>query len=126
MQERKAAKPLADQLARTKKIWERLRRKSHVPKEERNVLVTELFEIITGKVKEFVLKHDSVRVVQTAIKYANPEQKRMIAKELAGTYRQLAESRYAKFLIGKLLIHNDDEIRDIIVPEFFWTCPQTH
>lgn len=118
-QERKAAKPLADEVARTKKIWERLRRKSHVPVAERRQLVGELFEIITGRVKDYVLKHDSVRVVQTAIKYANPEQKRMIAKELAGTYRQLAESRYAKFLIGKLLVQGDDEIRDIIVPEFF-------
>lgn len=69
--------------------------------------------------KDFVLKHDSVRVVQTAIKYANPEQKKVIARELAGSYRQLAESRYAKFLIGKLLVQGDDEIRDIIVPEFF-------
>ncbi|KAI9051117.1 hypothetical protein LZ554_005220 [Drepanopeziza brunnea f. sp. 'monogermtubi'] len=118
-QERKAAKPLADQLARTKKIWERLRRKSHVPVEERKQLVGELFEIITGNIKDYVLKHDSVRVVQTAIKYANPAQRKMIAKELAGSYRQLAESRYAKFLIGKLLVQNDDEIRDIIVPEFF-------
>lgn len=69
--------------------------------------------------KDFVLKHDSVRVVQTAIKYANQEQRRQIARELQGTYRQLAESRYAKFLIGKLLVQGDDEIRDIIVPEFF-------
>lgn len=118
-QERKAAKPLADPLQRTKKIWERLRRKSHVPKEERDKLVKELFEIITGSIKDFVLKHDSVRVVQTAIKYARPEQKRMIARELKGTYCQLAESRYAKFLIGKLLVHGDDEIRDLIVPEFY-------
>jgi pumilio family protein 6 len=117
--ERKASKPLAEQLARTKKIWERLRRKSHVPLEERKKLVEELFEIITGKIKDYVLKHDSVRVVQTAIKYANLEQKRLIAKELQGSYRQLAESRYAKFLIGKLLVQGDDEIRDIIVPEFF-------
>lgn len=117
--ERKAAKPLAESLARTKKIWERLRRKSHVPLDERKVLVAELFEIITGRVKDFVLKHDSVRVVQTAIKYANLEQRKMISKELAGSYRQLAESRYAKFLIGKLLVQGDDEIRDIIVPEFF-------
>jgi pumilio homology domain family member 6 len=117
--DRKASKPLAEQLARTKKIWERLRRKSHVPLEERKKLVEELFEIITGNVKDYVLKHDSVRVVQTAIKYANLEQKRLIARELQGTYRQLAESRYAKFLIGKLLVQGDDEIRDIIVPEFF-------
>lgn len=117
--ERKAAKPLADTLARTKKMWERLRRKSHVPLEERKQLVGELFELITGRMKDFVLKHDSVRVVQTAIKYANPEQKKVIARELAGSYRQLAESKYAKFLIGKLLVQEDDEIRDIIVPEFF-------
>ncbi|KAL8839089.1 MAG: hypothetical protein Q9170_001871 [Blastenia crenularia] len=118
-QERKAAKPNADSIARTKKLWERLRRKSHVPLEERKKLVTELFDIITGHVKDFVLKHDSVRVVQTAIKYANLDQRRMIARELKGEYRALAESRYAKFLLGKLLVHGDKDIRDLIVPEFY-------
>ncbi|KAK0656039.1 armadillo-type protein [Cercophora newfieldiana] len=118
-QERKAAKPLADEVQRTKKLWEKLRRKSHVPKEERQQLVDELYGIITGKVKDFVLKHDAVRAVQTAIKYSTPAQRKQIAKELTGTYAQLAESRYAKFLIGKLLVQNDDEIRDLIVPEFY-------
>ena len=118
-QERKAAKPNADSIARTKKLWERLRRKSHVPKDERKQLITELFEIITSHIKDFVLKHDSVRVVQTALKYANPDQRKMIALELKGEYRSLAESRYAKFLIGKLLIHADKDIRDLIVPEMY-------
>lgn len=90
-----------------------------MPKDERQKLVTELFEIITGRMKDFVLKHDAVRAVQTAIKYANAEQRKQIAKELDGTYAQLAESRYAKFLIGKLLVHNDDEIRDLIIPHFY-------
>ena len=110
---------MADELQRTKKIWERLRRKSHVPKEERKVLVDELYDIITGRVKEFVLKHDAVRAVQTAIKYSTSSQRRQIANELRGTYAQLAESRYAKFLIGKLLVQNDAEIRDLIIPEFY-------
>ena len=83
------------------------------------MLVAELFEIITGRVKEFVLKHDSVRVIQTALKYANKDQKRMIARELQGEYKALAQSRYAKFLIGKILVHGDDEIRDFVVPEFY-------
>jgi pumilio family protein 6 len=104
VRERKAAKPNADMLLRSKKLWERLRRKSHVPLEERNVLVTELFEILTNRVKDFVFKHDAVRVVQTGVKYAKPPQRKMIAMELKGHYRQLAESRYAKFLIGKLLV----------------------
>lgn len=119
MKERKAAKPLADEVSRTKKLWERLRRKSHVPKEERQQLVDELYGIITGRIKDFVLKHDAVRAVQTAIKYSTPAQRKQIAKELQGNYAQLAESKYAKFLIGKLLVQNDDEIRDMIIPEFY-------
>ncbi|KAH9891530.1 ARM repeat-containing protein [Xylariomycetidae sp. FL2044] len=118
-QERKANKPLADELQRAKKLWERLRRKSHVPKDERHKLVEELYSIATGRMKEFVLKHDAVRVVQTAIKYSTVERRKMIAKELQGTYPQLAESKYAKFLIGKLLAEGDKEIRDLVVPEFY-------
>src|SRR5277367_690128 len=113
--ERKAAKPNSDSISRSKKLWEKLRRKSHVPKDERTALVKELFEIITGRVKDFVFKHDSVRVIQTALKYATPEQKRQIARELKGSYRELAESRYAKFLIAKMVV-GDNDIRDIIVP----------
>lgn len=81
--------------------------------------MAELYGIITGRVRDFVLKHDAVRAVQTAIKYSTPEQRKQIATELQGTYTQLAEGRYAKFLIGKLLVHNDDEIRDIIIPNFY-------
>ncbi|KAL9092266.1 MAG: hypothetical protein Q9165_004440 [Trypethelium subeluteriae] len=117
--ERKLAKPNADSIQRSKKLWERLRRKSHVPKQEREQLVSELYEIITGRIKDFVFKHDSVRVVQCALKYANMQQRKMIANELKGEYKTLAENRYAKFLIGKLLVEGDAEIRDIIVPEFY-------
>lgn len=90
-----------------------------MPKEERQQLVAELFTIITGRMKDFVLKHDAVRAVQTAIKYASAEQRKQIARELDGSYSQLAESRYAKFMIGKLLVQNDDEIRDLIIPNFY-------
>lgn len=119
MKERKAAKPLADELHRTKKIWERLRIKSNVPRDERKKLIEELFAIITGRMKDFVLKHDAVRAVQTAIKYGTVEQRKVIARELQGAYSQLAESRYAKFLIGKLMVSSDADIRDMIVSEFY-------
>ncbi|KAF2496198.1 ARM repeat-containing protein [Lophium mytilinum] len=117
--ERKAAKPNADEIARSKKLWERLRLKSHVDLEERKRLVAELFDIVTGRVKDFVFKHDSVRVVQCALKYANKEQKKMIAEELRGEYRALAESKYAKFLIAKLLVTGDAGIQEMIVSEFY-------
>ncbi|OOQ90503.1 protein PUF6 [Penicillium brasilianum] len=118
-QERKAAKPNADMIARSKKLWEQLRRKSHVPLEQRKKLIKELFEIITGRVRDFVFKHDSVRIIQTALKYGNLEQRKMIAQELKGSYKELAQSRYAKFLVGKLIVHGDTETRDLIIPEFF-------
>lgn len=72
---------------------------------ERKELVAELFGILSGHVEDFVLKHDAVRVVQTAVKYGNLEQKKMIARELKGNFKSLAESKYAKFLIGKILVH---------------------
>ncbi|RMJ25218.1 hypothetical protein PHISP_03908 [Aspergillus sp. HF37] len=118
-QERKASKPNADMISRTKKLWERLRRKSHVPLEERKQLTSELFSLITGRVKDFVFKHDSVRVIQTALKYANLEQRKQIALELQGSYKELAQSRYAKFLVGKLIEHGDVEVRDMVIPEFY-------
>lgn len=90
-----------------------------MPSEERKQLVDELFSIITGRIKEFVLKHDATRAVQTAIKYATAAQRKQITKELQGTYAQLAESRYAKFLIAKLIVQADAEIKEIIVPEFY-------
>lgn len=96
-----------------------MRRKSHVPLGERKELIKELFDITTGRVSDFVFKHDSVRVIQTALKYASLEQRKQIARELKGNYKALAESKYAKFLIGKLLVHGDAEIRDLIIPEFY-------
>ena len=117
--ERRASKPNADAIQRSKKIWERLRRKSHVPAAERKELVAELFDIITGRISDFVFKHDSVRVIQCALKYANVEQRRLIAEELKGDIRTLAESRYGKFLVAKMVSTGDEEVRDTVVPQFY-------
>ncbi|KAK1089126.1 Pumilio y domain member 6 [Friedmanniomyces endolithicus] len=117
--ERKAAKPHADAIQRSKKIWERLRRKSHVPAAERKELVTELFDIITGRVRDFVFKHDSVRVIQCALKYADKTQRRIIVDELRADVKALAESRYGKFLVAKMVVEGDQAVRNIIVPEFY-------
>lgn len=119
VKERRAAKPNADVVQRSKQLWERLRRKSHVPKEERAELLDELFKIIDGRVRDFVFKHDSVRVVQCAIKYARPEQLKGIVKELKNDVRDLVESRYGKFLVAKMVMQGDREDKDIIIPQFY-------
>ncbi|KAF2668104.1 ARM repeat-containing protein [Microthyrium microscopicum] len=116
---RKAAKPNADEIARAKKLWERLRLKSHVQKDERQKLLTELFEIITGRVHDFVFKHDSVRIIQCAVKYSTIARKKEIARELKGTYIELAKSKYAKFLLAKIITEGDNETKAMIIPEFY-------
>lgn len=90
-----------------------------MPLAERKKLVAELLDIVTGQVKDLVFKHDAVRVIQTALKYANLDQRKMIARELRGDYKLLAESKYAKFLIGKLLVHGDEEVRDLVLSELY-------
>lgn len=83
------------------------------------MLVKELFGIISGRVRDFVFKHDAVRTIQCALKYANLEQTRSIANELKGGYKILAESRYGKFLAGKILVQGDKEVRNMIISEFY-------
>jgi pumilio homology domain family member 6 len=74
---------------------------------------------LTGRVKDFALKHDASRVIQTGLKYGNLEQRKMIAREIKGHYCELAQSKFAKHLIGKILVHGDSETRDLVIPEFF-------
>ena len=64
-------------------------------------------------------RHDASRILQTGVKYGNAAQRRALAAELRGEFRALAESRFAKFLVGKLLARGDDAVRDAVVPEFF-------
>ncbi|KAF3909875.1 hypothetical protein ABW21_db0206470 [Orbilia brochopaga] len=117
--ERKQAKPNADIIHRSKKIWERLRRKSHVPLDERKKLTDELFTIVTGRVKELVFKHDASRVIQTAVKYGSAERRQQIARELKGEYVQLAESAYGKYLVVKLMHYGNTATREMIIGEFY-------
>ncbi|EPS40728.1 hypothetical protein H072_5381 [Dactylellina haptotyla CBS 200.50] len=117
--DRRQAKPNADIIQRSKKIWERLRRKSHVPLDERKKLTDELFTIVTGRVKELVFKHDASRVIQTAVKYGSAERRQEIARELAGEYVQLAESAYGKYLVVKLMHYGTAATREMIITEFY-------
>jgi pumilio family protein 6 len=90
--ERKAAKPNADSIQQAKQIWERLRQKLNVSEKERKELLDELFGLMEGRIRDFVFKHDSVRVVQTAVKYCDAKQLKIIVQELKDDVRALVES----------------------------------
>lgn len=60
-----------------------------------------------------------MRIIQTALKYANLDQRKSIARELKGEYCKLAEGKYAKFLVAKVLEKGDQDIRNMIITEFY-------
>ncbi|OJT15544.1 Pumilio -like domain family member 6 [Trametes pubescens] len=101
-EQRKAAKPHSELLVDAKRAWTVARQKN-LTKAERNKHINELMEVIRGRVKDIVFKHDASRIVQTAVKYGGQEERNEIAEELKGKYRELAQSKYSKFLITKLI-----------------------
>ncbi|KZT21924.1 ARM repeat-containing protein [Neolentinus lepideus HHB14362 ss-1] len=102
LNERKAVKPHADLLSSAKRIWN-LARQKNIPEPERRKHVQDLMNVIRGNVKDIVFKHDASRIVQTAVKYGKQDVRDEIAEELKGSYMELVQRRYSKFLVGKLI-----------------------
>ncbi|KAF8228348.1 ARM repeat-containing protein [Tricholoma matsutake] len=100
--QRRAFKPNSSLLADAKRIWSLARQKNIGPK-ERQKHVADLMGVIRGKVKEIVLKHDASRIVQTLVKYGRQAERDEVAVELKGHYRDLAQHKYSKFLVTKLI-----------------------
>ncbi|KAI5788184.1 armadillo-type protein [Pyronema domesticum] len=115
--ERKQAKPMGDVIHKSKKLWEQMRRRD-MSAEERKKKIDEHQEMIRGHIKDLVFKHDASRVVQTALKYGSKAVREEVAKELKGTYLQLAQSSYGKYLVAKVMHYGSAEIRKMVVNEF--------
>jgi pumilio family protein 6 len=115
--ERRQGKPLGDVIYRSKKIWEQIRRKD-LSKEERKRKIEEHQQMIRGNIKDLVFKHDASRVVQTALKYGSKSIREEIAQELKGTFVQLAQSSYGKYLVVKVMHYGTPETKMMVVEEF--------
>ncbi|CAN0150109.1 unnamed protein product, partial [Discosporangium mesarthrocarpum] len=100
--ERQQCRPEFDTVRRSKEIWNKLRERK-VPPEERTKLVRELLGLIKGKVLAIAMKHDSSRVVQTAIQFGNTEDRAAILSEVEGSLAELSQLTYAHFIVLKLL-----------------------
>ncbi|KAF8801167.1 ARM repeat-containing protein [Phlegmacium glaucopus] len=100
--QRRAAKPHSSLLTEAKKVWS-LARQKNIPSSERQKHVKDLMSVIRGKVKDIVFKHDASRIVQTAVKHGGQKERDEIAAELKGKYRELAQNKYSKFLVTKLI-----------------------
>lgn len=101
-------------MAQAKTTWEKLRPKAR-SKEESVSLVKDLLKILSGRIVEFVFRHDGSRIVQWMLTDGNERQKENILAELMeGSKRpamegerpffvQLACDRYGHHLAFKVL-----------------------
>lgn len=118
LKERKNKRKSGVEVERIKKLWEKLRVKNPpLPKEIREKLSNETWELCEGVLGDLVLKHDASRVVQTLVKYSSKERRDEICKELRPYYYKLATSAYGKYLLIKLLHYGSKESRAAIIKE---------
>ena len=116
--ERKMQRKSGAEVQQIKSLWEKLRvKKPAPPKEVREKLTNEIWNLAQDIVLDLVMKHDASRVVQTLVKYASKERRDVIVKSLEGNYYQLATSSYGKYLLVKLLHYGSKESRALIVNE---------
>ncbi|KAJ7148678.1 armadillo-type protein [Mycena crocata] len=101
-EQRRAAKPHSTLLADAKRVWSQANAKNLKPA-ERQKLIQELMDVIRGRVKDIVFKHDASRIVQTVVKHGRQKERDEIAAELKGKYKDLAQNKYSKFLVTKLI-----------------------
>ncbi|KAG6889424.1 hypothetical protein C0995_001191 [Termitomyces sp. Mi166 len=101
-EQRRAAKPHSSLLSDAKRVWS-LARQQNIPTTERQKHIQDLMNVIRGMVKEIVFKHDASRIIQTVVKYGQQKERDEVAQELKGKYKELAQNRYSKFLVTKLI-----------------------
>ncbi|ODQ81266.1 hypothetical protein BABINDRAFT_160638 [Babjeviella inositovora NRRL Y-12698] len=118
LSERKMQRKAGVEVQQVKLLWEKLRiRKPTPPKEVRDKLCDEIWELASEVIKDLVMKHDASRVVQTLVKYSSKERRDTIVASLRGNFYELATSAYGKYLLIKLLHYGSKESREMILDE---------
>ncbi|KAB5590423.1 Pumilio like domain containing protein [Ceratobasidium theobromae] len=114
--QRRAVKPHSTLLTEAKRVWASAR-KIDIPRTERQKHIVELMGVLRGNVQDIVFKHDASRIVQTLVKYGGQKERDEVAAELKGKYRDLAQNKYGKFLVTKLIRYCNTH-RGAILSEF--------
>ncbi|XP_063151160.1 pumilio homolog 3 [Candoia aspera] len=103
-----------DIVIKGKQIWETLRRKN-CDKEKRKKLLSDLQELLHGKIKNMAFAHDSTRVIQCYIQFGTEEQRQEVFEELKESFTELSKSKYSRNIVKKLLMYGTKpQIAEII------------
>jgi pumilio homology domain family member 6 len=126
-QERQSHRRHADVVMEAKDLWNKLRLKTNTPEETRQYMVT-LMELIRGKIPEIALQHDASRVVQAAIQFGTPEERKEVVVELCAKANipELSKVQYAHFVVLKMIKYCDrqDDCVKLIVKSLKGSIPK--
>ncbi|CCD22864.1 Puf6p NDAI_0A07100 [Naumovozyma dairenensis CBS 421] len=118
LKERKMQRKSGIEVQHIKSLWEKLRVNTPpLPKEVREKLSNEIWELSKNCISDLVMKHDASRVVQTLVKYSTKARREQIINSLKGKYYVLATSAYGKYLLVKLLHYGSKNSRQVIINE---------
>lgn len=118
LKERKMKRKSGTQIQQIKSLWERLRVKNPpMPKQLRDKLCDEVWELSKDLIKDLVMKHDASRIVQTLVKYSTKDRREQITRQLKGNFYVLATSSYGKYLLVKLLHYGSKDSIQLIIDE---------
>ncbi|KAM7305870.1 pumilio homolog 3 [Ixodes scapularis] len=100
-----------------KQVWEDLRRKA-CSKEKRAKLLTQLTGLVKGRVKELIFAHDTARVIECMGDLGTPEHRNLIFEEVKDMIVPMSKSKYAKFIVRKMLKNGTPQQKEHIVKAF--------
>jgi len=126
-QERQSHRRHADVVIEAKELWNKLRLKSNTPDDIRQYMVT-LMDLVRGKIPEIALQHDASRVVQAAIQFGTPEERKEVVVELCakGNIPELSKVQYAHFVVLKMIKYcaRQDDCVKLIVKSLKGSVPK--
>lgn len=116
-------------MVQARKTWEQLRPKA-TSKEKSVQLVNDLIELLSGRIVEFVFRHDGSRIVQWMLADGDEQQKKLVLDELIEGWKRptmedelpffvkLACDRYGHHLAFKVLRVADKKNKSLIYDRY--------
>ncbi|XP_054714765.1 pumilio homolog 3-like [Uloborus diversus] len=99
------------------KLWEELRREDCHP-ERKSQLLSQICELIKGRVKEFTFAHDTVRVLECVLASGTESHRSLVFEELKGDIISLSKAKYGKFCVLKMLRYGSKRQKEEIMKTF--------
>jgi len=100
--ERKSSRKNSNIIEESKIVWIKLIQTSNT-KKQISELMKELMNIVTNNIEKLVIQHDSSRIIQSALKFGNQEQRKIVLYELKDVLLDMSNTQYGRFVVCKLI-----------------------